>query len=154
MRTRSALALQESDDDDVGTDSLSNQLRAGVSHWRKILATFLEEASSALSSPYFYLLQSNGWKSLCLLTGLSEEVYGALLLECDLVLVTENRSDGTKNVSVRADIWNNFLMLANIMTRKVMMMTMKSMRMTMKLTRAGWDNLLFTSRRWYHLPQP
>jgi hypothetical protein len=84
---------------------------------------------------------------------LSEEVYGALLLECDLVLVTENRSDGTKNVSVRADIWNNFLMLANIMTRKVMMMTMKSMRMTMKLTR-GWDNLLSTSRRWYHLPHP
>ena len=61
MRTRSALALQESDDDDVGTDSLSNQLRAGVSHWRKILATFLEEASSIRPFQSLLLSSSIEW---------------------------------------------------------------------------------------------
>ena len=38
---------------------------------RLIFATFLADSSTSLGRPYFYLIQSNGWKSLCLLTGLS-----------------------------------------------------------------------------------
>ena len=65
----------------------------GDTKWRRILAMFLADASSALvsdsafpdSDPYFYLLQSNGRNSLCLLTGLDVETYSALLLECKLV---------------------------------------------------------------------
>ncbi len=36
---------------------------------RGIFATFLADSSTSLGRPYFYLIQSNGWKSLCLLTG-------------------------------------------------------------------------------------
>jgi hypothetical protein len=113
-RTRGALAQPSVvvDGDGEHTHSPSDP-RADVSRWQKIFATFVEEASSALATPYFYLLQSNGWKSLCLLTGLSEEVYSALLLECDLVRF-ENKSDGTRTVAVRVDAWNNFLMLGNL----------------------------------------
>ena len=115
-RTRGALAQPSVAVDVDGDGEHSHSAgdpRADVSHWRKIFATFVEEASSALASPYFYLLQSNGWKSLCLLTGLSEEVYSALLLKCDLVRF-ENKSDGTRTVAVRGDAWNNFLMLGNL----------------------------------------
>jgi len=38
---------------------------------RHICATFLANSSASLGRPYFYLIQSNDWKSLCLLTGLS-----------------------------------------------------------------------------------
>jgi hypothetical protein len=37
---------------------------------RLIFATFLANSSTSLGHPYFYLIQSNGWKCLCLLTGL------------------------------------------------------------------------------------
>jgi len=47
---------------DDATDSCSLRL---------IFATFLADSSTSLGHPYFYLIQSNGWKSLCLLTGLS-----------------------------------------------------------------------------------
>jgi hypothetical protein len=30
-----------------------------VSHWQHIFATFLEDASAALSHPHFYLIQAN-----------------------------------------------------------------------------------------------
>jgi hypothetical protein len=66
----------------------------------------LAEASAALASPYFYLLQSNGWKSLCLLSGLSEEVYSALLLECQLVRI---KTDAARTVCVREDAWKDFI---------------------------------------------
>ena len=38
---------------------------------RCIFATFLAYSSASLGRPYLYLIQSNGWKSLSLLTGLS-----------------------------------------------------------------------------------
>jgi hypothetical protein len=45
-----------------------------VSHWRRIFTTILEDASPALSRPHFYLIQANGWQSLCLLAGISEPI--------------------------------------------------------------------------------
>jgi hypothetical protein len=52
-----------------------------------IFATFLVKSSASLARPYFYLIQSNGWKSLCLLTGLSVQDHSKLLLQSKLVLV-------------------------------------------------------------------
>ena len=76
-----------------------------VAHWRCVLATFLGDASSSLGKKYFYLLQSIGWKSLCLLTGLSIEVYSTLLLACTLIRVRRNR-DGSTTILVERDQWN------------------------------------------------
>jgi hypothetical protein len=70
---------------------------------RRIFATFLANSSTSLGRPYFYLIQSNGWKSLCLLTGLSVQDYSKLLLQSKLVLV-RNNNDG-----VDRDEWNLFL---------------------------------------------
>ena len=58
--------------------------------------------------PYFYLIQSNGWKSLCLLTGLSVQDYSKLLLQSKLVLV-RNNNDGSRLIKVDRDEWNLFL---------------------------------------------
>jgi len=77
---------------------------------------FLADASSALvsdsafpdSDPYFYLLQSNGRNSLCLLTGLDVETYSALLLECKLVRIRNNK-DGSRSIQVHDDTWHQFL---------------------------------------------
>jgi hypothetical protein len=46
-----------------------------ASSLQHLFATFLVESSASLAQPYFYLIQSNGWKSLCLLTGLSVQDY-------------------------------------------------------------------------------
>lgn len=85
-----------------------------TSSWRSIFANFLAEASAALVEPYFFLLQSNGWKSLCLLTGLSPEVYSALLLECKLVWVKVNNDVTTRSVIVEHDNWKYFLESYNL----------------------------------------
>jgi hypothetical protein len=66
---------------------------------RHISATFLADSSASLGHPYFYLIQSNGWKSLCLLTGLSVQDY-SILLQSKLVLV---------RIKVDRDQWNLFL---------------------------------------------
>ena len=81
-----------------------------VSRWRRTLATFLSEACLALDGSFFYLIRSNGWKSLCQLTGLSPEVYSALLLECKLVSIRQN-SDGTRSAFGENEEWKEFLRL-------------------------------------------
>lgn len=82
--------------------------------WQHIFAKFLTQASDTLKSPYFYLLQSNGWKSLCLLTGLDVEIYSALLLNCGLASLKRNNKLGTKSVFLESDKWNAFLQLFNL----------------------------------------
>jgi hypothetical protein len=77
-------------------------------HFQRILATFLADSSASLGRPYFYLLQSNGWKSLCLLTGLSVQDYSKLLLQSKLVKVWNN-TDGSRSVRVDRHAWDNFL---------------------------------------------
>jgi hypothetical protein len=73
-----------------------------------IFAAFLADSSASLGHPYFYLIQSNGWKSLCLLTGLSVQDYSKLLLQSKLVLV-RNNNDGSRLIKVDRDEWNLFL---------------------------------------------
>jgi hypothetical protein len=75
---------------------------------RRIFATFLADLSTSLDRPYFYLIQCNGWKSLCLLTGLSVQDYSKLLLQSKLVLVRNNK-DGSRSIRVDRDEWNLFL---------------------------------------------
>ncbi len=75
---------------------------------RGILAAFLADSSASLCRPYFYLIQSNGWKSLCLLTGLSVQDYSKLLLQSKLVGVRNNK-DGSRSIRVDRDDWNTFL---------------------------------------------
>jgi hypothetical protein len=75
---------------------------------RCIFATFLVDSSTSLGRPYFYLIQSNGWKSLCLLTGLSVQDYSKLLLQSKLVLVRNNK-DGSRSIRVNRDEWKLFL---------------------------------------------
>ncbi len=75
---------------------------------RRIFANFLADSSASLGRPYFYLIQSNGWKSLCLLTGLSVQDYSKLLLQSNLVLV-RNNNDGSRLIKVDSDQWNLFL---------------------------------------------
>jgi hypothetical protein len=74
----------------------------------RIFATFLADSSTSLGRPYFYLIQSNGWKSLCLLTGLSVQDYSKLLLQSKLVRVRNNK-DGSRSIRVDRDEWNLFL---------------------------------------------
>ncbi len=73
-----------------------------------IFATFLTNSSTSLGCPYFYLIQSNGWKSLCLLTGLSVQDYSKLLLQSKLVR-DRNNKDGSRSIRVDRDDWNTFL---------------------------------------------
>ena len=75
---------------------------------RGIFATFLADSSASLRCPYFYLIQSNGWKSLCLLTGLSVQDYSKLLLLSKLVRVRTNK-DGSRLIWVVRDDWNTIL---------------------------------------------
>ena len=75
---------------------------------RGILAAFLADSSASLGRPFFYLIQSNGWKSLCLLTGLSVQDYSKLLLQSKLVRVRNNK-DGSRSIRVDRDDWNTFL---------------------------------------------
>ncbi len=75
---------------------------------RHIFATFLADSSASLGRSYFYLIQSNGWKSLCLLTGLSVQDCSKLLLQSKLVLVGNN-NHGSKLIKVDRDEWNLFL---------------------------------------------
>jgi hypothetical protein len=114
MRTRSSLADSSGsdgvDDDCTGTDEPG----ANVARWQRKFATFLSEASTALTIPYFYLLQANGWKSMCLLTGLSVEVYSALLLECRLVDI-DNYGAG-RRVCVNKRAWEDFFVRFNLMS--------------------------------------
>ena len=74
---------------------------------RPTFATILADSSTSLGRPYFYLIQSNGWKSLCLLTGLSVQDYSKLLLQSKLVRVRNNK-DGSRSISVDRDDWNTF----------------------------------------------
>jgi hypothetical protein len=67
----------------------------------------LAYSSASLGRPYFYLIQSNGWKSLCLLTGLSVQDYSKLLLQSKLVLV-RNNNNGSRLIKVDRDEWNLF----------------------------------------------
>ncbi len=83
--------------------------RCDVSHWQKILASFIANSSAALAHPYFYLIKTNTRWSLCLLSGLSPTIYSTLLLECELVSIRTNREDGTKSVRLAHDKWIVFL---------------------------------------------
>jgi hypothetical protein len=75
---------------------------------RCIFATFLADSSASLGRPYFYLIQSNGWKSLCLLIGLSVQDYSKLLLQSKLVQV-RNIKDSSRSIRLDRDNWNTFL---------------------------------------------
>jgi hypothetical protein len=77
-------------------------------HFQRIFATFLVDILASFGRPYFYLIQSNGWKSLCLLTGLSVQDYSKLLLQSKLVQVRNNK-DGSRSIRVDRDNWNTFL---------------------------------------------
>ena len=80
-----------------------------VSHWQKILASFIAQSSAALAHPYFYLIRTNTKWSMCLLSGLSPTIYSTLLLECELVSIRTNREDGTKSVRLAHNEWIVFL---------------------------------------------
>ena len=67
-----------------------------------ILAAFLADSSASLGHPFFYLIQSNGWESLCLLTGFSVQDYSKLLLQSKLVRVRNNK-DGSRSIRVDRD---------------------------------------------------
>ena len=77
-------------------------------HWQHVFAQFLAASSAALDEPYFYIVRSNGWKSLCMLTGLSTTKYSALLLACDLIRIKRN-PNGTGTIEVLLDKWKNFI---------------------------------------------
>ncbi len=94
-------------DHSKGCTSTSTTI-SDVDSWRRIFATFLTEASSALDHPFFYLVQSNGWKSLCQLTGLRTDIYSALLIKCKLVKITI-ATDGSKLIQVEPEQWKTFL---------------------------------------------
>ena len=80
--------------------------------WRRIFATFLADASSALvshsapraSHSYFYLPQSDGRNSMCLLTGLDCETYSALLLKCRLISIRNNTFTRRKRKKSKRDL--------------------------------------------------
>jgi hypothetical protein len=71
-------------------------------------ATFLTDSSASLGRSYFYLIQSNGWKSLCLLTRLSVQDYSKLLLQSKLVRV-RNTNNSSRSITVDRDQWKLFL---------------------------------------------
>ena len=108
LKRRSSRTLQPGNSVLADNSSLVDR-GSDTSRWRRIFATFLLDASSALDGPFFYLIQSNGWKSLCQLTGLSPEVYSALLLECKLVSI-RNNSNGNRSAFVEKEEWKEFLM--------------------------------------------
>jgi hypothetical protein len=82
---------------------------------RRIFATFLAVSSASLGRPYFYLvlIQSNGWKSLCLLTELSVQDYSNVLFQSKLVRVRNNKDD-SRSITVDRDKWNLFFGLVSI----------------------------------------
>ena len=80
-----------------------------VSHWQKILASFIAQSSAALAHPYFYLIRTNTKWSMRLLSGLSPTIYSTLLLECELVSIRTNWEDGTKSVRLARKQWIVFL---------------------------------------------
>jgi hypothetical protein len=62
---------------------------------RLIFATFLADSSTSLGHPYFYLIQSNGWKCLCLLTGLQKSASdGAIAMRATTPAVLLGREGG------------------------------------------------------------
>jgi len=81
---------------------------ADLLHWQGIFATFLKDASAALSRPHFYLIQANGWQSLCLLAGVSTSIYSQLLLKCKLVFI-RTMSDGSRAVRLDREEWSAFM---------------------------------------------
>lgn len=73
---------------------------------RTALATFLLGASKSLGGqPTHYLLRTNGWKSVSVLTCLPPLDYATVLLLCNLVTV-DAKNDGTYKVNVSTDKWN------------------------------------------------
>jgi hypothetical protein len=83
-----------------------------------ILAAFLADSSASLGHPFFYLIQSNGWESLCLLTGFSVQDYSKLLLQSKLVRVRNNK-DGSRSIRVDRDTAANQLPRAEQKKKKV-----------------------------------
>jgi hypothetical protein len=79
-----------------------------VLHWQGIFTAFLKDASATLSCPHFYLIQANGWQSLCLLVGISLPIYSRLLLECKLVQIRLMR-DGSRDVRLDTEEWSSFM---------------------------------------------
>ena len=62
---------------------------------RVAFATFLSTAAASVSYPSFYLIQTNTWEGLSVLSGMLPLDYGTLLPVCNLVQVV-NREDGSK----------------------------------------------------------
>ena len=95
------------------TKTISSETSAVVAladllHWQGTFATFLKDASAALSRPHFYLIQANGWQSLCLLAGVSTSIYSQLLLKCKLVFI-RTMSDGSRAVRLDREEWSAFM---------------------------------------------
>jgi len=61
---------------------------------RRIFATFLADSSASLGRPYFYLIQSNGWKAFAYSPDCQSRI-SKLLLQSKLVLV-RNNNDGSR----------------------------------------------------------
>ena len=57
-------------------------------------AQFLKDASLAIDQSFFYLLQSDDWKSLMSVMALTPTNYTSLLLACEFVQVN-NKHDGS-----------------------------------------------------------
>jgi hypothetical protein len=83
----------------VAENSVANDV-TGACHLQHIFATILVESSASLTQPYFYLIQSNGWKSLCQLTRLSVQDYSKLLLQSKLVQICNNKDGSRFSVAV------------------------------------------------------
>ncbi len=83
-----------------------------IQHWQGIFATFVRDASAALSCPHFYLIKANGWQSLCLHVGISVPIYSRLLLECKLVQIRTIR-DGSRDVRFDREEWSTTFMVRN-----------------------------------------
>ena len=77
---------------------------ADLLHWQGIFATFLKDATAALSRPDFYLIQANGGQSLCLLAGISTSIYSQLLLKCKLVRI-RTMSNCSRYVRLDREEW-------------------------------------------------
>ena len=81
-----------------------------LQQYRRPLAYFIRDFDVASGSNHgrFYLLRTNGWKSLAQNLGLPHGTYSSLLLACHLVNV-KARVDGSKRVVVQQDEWKKFL---------------------------------------------
>lgn len=77
--------------------------------WKSSLATFLSGTAAGMGGrPYYYLIRSNGWKSMSLLSGLRPLDFSSVLLACEFVAVA-TKKDGSKYVKFSFDKFQQFI---------------------------------------------